>query len=225
MSLRPPKKSDLGKTWMKPRGGRVVRIQPEYHLIVTEGMETEPAYFRAVQDAVNRCYRGRVQLDVSGEGRNTLSLFDAARRRVRESLNGYRHVWIVYDTDDFPPEHVDQVAELAAQYSGEETTYHAVWSNQCFELWFLLHFSYFQSDLHRSGYWPKLTECLQSMNAGSYRKNREDLYALLRPRLETAIANARRLEEQNRGKPPSRAAPGTRMHELMETLLPYLPPA
>lgn len=208
---------------MKPRGGREIRIQPEYHLIVTEGTEPEPAYFRAVQDAVNCRYRGRIQLDISGEGRNTLSLFDAARRRARENPNGYRHVWIVYDTDDFPPEHIDQVVELAAQCSGEETTYHAVWSNQCFELWLLLHFSYLQSDLHRSEYWPKLTQCLQSMDAGGYRKNREDLYALLRPRLETAIANARRLEEQNRGKPPSRSTPGTQVHELMAALLPYLP--
>ena len=32
--------------------------------------------------------------------------------------------------------------------------YHAIWSNQCIEVWFLLHFSYFQSDIHRKEYWP-----------------------------------------------------------------------
>ena len=43
MSLKPPKKSDLGKSWMKPRRDKNILIRPEYHLIVTEGTETEPA--------------------------------------------------------------------------------------------------------------------------------------------------------------------------------------
>ena len=37
MSLKPPKKSDLGKSWMKPRRDKNILIRPEYHLIVTEG--------------------------------------------------------------------------------------------------------------------------------------------------------------------------------------------
>lgn len=36
MSLKPPKKSDLNKSWMKARLDRERKIQPEYHLIVTE---------------------------------------------------------------------------------------------------------------------------------------------------------------------------------------------
>lgn len=226
MSLQPPKKSDLGKSWMQPRRGRTIKIRPEYHLIVSEGTETEPTYFEAVRDAVNRQFQGRIQLDVQGKGMNTTSLFQAAQRLVQENPNGYSHVWIVYDTDDFPPEHVDEVVRLADQCtaaSGGETEYHAAWSNQCFELWFLLHFSYMHSDLHRREYWSKLSECLQGMDAGKYRKNRTELYALLRPRLETAIENARRLDAENQGKPPSKAAPGTKVYVLMERLLPYLP--
>ncbi len=37
MSLKPPKKSDLDKTWMKARRDKPKKIQPEYHLIITEG--------------------------------------------------------------------------------------------------------------------------------------------------------------------------------------------
>lgn len=54
MSLKPPKKSDMGKSWMKGRQDRVKRIQPEYHLIVTEGTKTEPAYFEAIKNEINR---------------------------------------------------------------------------------------------------------------------------------------------------------------------------
>ena len=37
MSLKPPKKSDLGKSWMKNRRDKARMIQPEYHLIASEG--------------------------------------------------------------------------------------------------------------------------------------------------------------------------------------------
>ena len=40
MSLKPPKKSDLGKSWMKDRRDKARMIQPEYHLIASEGTET-----------------------------------------------------------------------------------------------------------------------------------------------------------------------------------------
>lgn len=54
------------------------------------------------------------------------------------------------------------------------------------------------------------------------RKNRKDMYQILRPFMDFAIANAKRLEEINRGKLPSKAAPGTKIHELVEKLKPYL---
>ncbi|MBQ7835095.1 MAG: iron-containing alcohol dehydrogenase, partial [Ruminiclostridium sp.] len=35
MSRKPPKKSDTGKSWMKPRRDSQQMISPEYHLIVS----------------------------------------------------------------------------------------------------------------------------------------------------------------------------------------------
>jgi len=62
MSLKPPKKSDLDKSWMKARRDKPKKIQPEYHLIVTEGTDTEPAYFGAMRDVINSAYPDRIQL-------------------------------------------------------------------------------------------------------------------------------------------------------------------
>lgn len=222
MSLKPPKKSDLNKSWMKARQDRPKKIQPEYHLIVTEGTDTEPAYFGAIRDVINSQYREKVRLDICGEGDNTINLFRKAKQNVADSPNGYRHVWVVYDTDDFPAEHIDKVVELCRENSNEETEYHAVWSNQCVELWYLLHFSFMQSDLHRMEYWPKLTEWLTSIGVGEYEKSRKDMYHILRPFLDFAIANAKRLEVINEGKLPSKAAPGTKIYELVEKLKAYL---
>ena len=142
MSLKPLKKSDLGKSWMRPRKDRIIRIQPEYHLIVTEGTDTEPAYFEAIKSHINSFYPGKVQMEIHGEGDNTVSLFEKAQSLVNESANIYKHVWVVYDTDDFPSSNINQTAELCERYSNNETHYHAIWSNQCIELWFLLHFSF-----------------------------------------------------------------------------------
>lgn len=223
MSLKPPKKSNLDKSWMKPKPDRIVKIQPEYHLIVSEGTNTEPAYFEAMRDIINSQYQRKIQLEVAGEGDNTINLFWKAKQRASESANGFRHVWVVYDTDDFPAEHIDCVVELCRENSTEDTEYHAVWSNQCVELWYLLHFSFMQSDIHRTEYWPKLTDWLTKIGAGIYEKNRKDMYRILRPFMDFAIANGKRLEEINKGKKPSKSAPGTKIYELVEKLKPYLP--
>ena len=223
MSLKPPKKSDLNKSWMKPRRDKAKKLQPEYHLIVTEGTDTEPAYFGAIREIINNRYQGKIQLSVFGEGDNTLSLLNKARKRAEADLNGYKHVWVVYDTDDFPSQHIDKTAQLCEELSASgETIYHAIWSNQCIELWFLLHFSYMHSDLHRAEYWPKLTGYLRSLGKGDYTKNRPDMYRILYPLMDYAIANAKRLEVENQGKPPSKSAPGTTVYQLIELLKPYL---
>ena len=49
MSRKPPKKTDMGKAWMKPRRDSRQMIFPEYHLIVSEGTKTEPKYFEKIK--------------------------------------------------------------------------------------------------------------------------------------------------------------------------------
>ena len=222
MSLHPPKKSDLGKSWMSKRKDQQRKINPEYHLIVTEGTKTEPQYFSAIKFIINEQAQERVQLEVDGQGDNTVNLFQYAKRIAAQSPNGYRHVWIVYDTDDFPPEHINLVVLLCEQASTEDCVFHAIWSNQCIELWFLLHFSFMQSDLHRSEYWPKLNAQLQSLGNGDYRKNRDDMYAILRPRMDEAILNAEKLAALNQGKTAAESAPGTMVHEMIKVFRPFL---
>ena len=222
MSLKPPKKSDMGKSWMKPRRDKAIQIRPEYHLIVTEGTETEPQYFEAIRDIINKQYKDKIHLDIYGEGDNTLSLLDKAVNRANNSSNGYKHVWVVYDTDDFPADYINRTSETCSKISTEETLFHAIWSNQCIELWYLLHFGFFQSDIHRKEYWPKLTGCLKSIGQGEYTKGRTDMFHVLLPFMDYAIANAERLDKENQGRTPANCAPGTKVYELLKVLRPYL---
>lgn len=224
MSLKPTKKTDLDKGWLKGRNSRAEkrRLNPEYHLIVTEGTDTEPKYFEAIKTEINKNFRERIRFEILGAGDNTVSLFKKAKLIADKSNNGFKHVWIVYDTDDFPPEHINQTLELCKTNSTEDIQYHALWSNQCIELWFLLHFAFYHSDIHRNEYWPKLTEYLKKIDAGEYRKDRDDMYAVLRPFMDTAIKNAKKLATRNCGKTPADSAPGTEVYQIIEMLKPFL---
>ena len=53
MSRMPPKKTDMGKAWMKPRRDSRQMIFPEYHLIVSEGTKTEPKYFEKIRETID----------------------------------------------------------------------------------------------------------------------------------------------------------------------------
>ena len=96
--------------------------------------------------------------------------------------------------------------------------YHALWSNECIEYWFLLHFNLLESAVSRTEYYPKLSECIGS----KYKKNRDDIYYLLKPHLNTAIANAKQVMNSRFNLPPSQRTPGTAVYEIFEKLRNYL---
>ena len=227
MSSKPPKKSDRNKAWMNDRrdgrdGKR--RLHPEYHLIVTEGTKTEPNYFAGLKQEINQKHRGRIDIKIEGEGDNTLSLLERAQGHVKRASNIVKHVWLVYDLDDFPHDDFDNTAHKCNSLSKSEESpmYHALWSNQCIELWFLLHFAYHQADVHRAGYKPILDRYISDLDSGVYEKNRDDIYKILRSKLKTAIANAKRLAEYHENLTPSQNAPGTSVYKIFEELSGYL---
>lgn len=221
MSNKPLKKSDSDKAWRKPRCERPRMISPEYHLIVTEGTKTEPYYFEGLRNEINFKYPGYISIKIEGvgQGANTLTLLDRAEKIVRTSATDYKHVWLVYDRDDFPRDDFDNTYFKCLELSNDSpVTYHALWSNECIEYWFLLHFKYLDSALHRSQYFPKLTECL----GFTYKKNRNDIYDLLKPHMIQAINNAKNLLDSYGKLPPSQCTPGTNVYEIFEKLQDYL---
>ena len=207
MSLKPPKHSEV--KWLRERTGKGRKLHLDYNLIICEGTKTEPNYFRSLKERVEAKEANRVQFEIVGAGLNTRGLFEYAQRKVNNSK------------DDFPSDKFNVTEELCINNSSDEgVTYHAIWSNQCIELWFLLHFMYLQSDLHRDEYYPKLTENLGEH--GSYAKNREDIFDILFPYLDFAIANARKLDKANQEKTPTQSSPGTKVFEIMVKFRPYL---
>ena len=117
-----PKKAGTEK-WKKKRRQEYLEMKRYRYYIFCEGQQTEPQYFEAIRNIINSQYSDKIQLDVHGAGDNTLSLLDKAMNRVKSNPNGYKHVWIVYDTDDFPADRINKTNESCINLSTEETQY------------------------------------------------------------------------------------------------------
>ena len=128
------------------------------------------------------------------------------------------------DPSGFAINGVVQRAEVLNQ-KDSNIQYHAAWSNECIEFWFMLHFAYYTSNNHRSEYKKFLNEKFQELGIGKYEKNMEDIFEVLmnsgNPKL--AIRYAKRIIQNGKGKTPAEIAPVTKGYELVEELAKYLP--
>ena len=92
------------------------------------------------------------------------------------------------------------------------------YSNESFELWYLLHFSYSDACLTRRGLITRLTVLL----GHPYRKNSETMYGELEHRVADAIQNAERLLDQYQPLVPANVDPSTTVHLLVRELLRFV---
>ena len=156
-----------------------------------------------------------------------MRVISMAERYVKENIIKKGQIWCVYDKDSFPPEHFNGVEHRARQLSrnNPDLQYHAAWSNECIELWFLLHFAYYTSNNHRTEYISFLNDKFRKLGIGKYQKNMRDIFEILMKygNLKLAIRYAKRIIKDGEGKTPTEIAPGTKVYELVEELVKYLP--
>ena len=119
-----------------------------------------------------------------------------------------------------------QTLNTQKEYQSKDVYFHGAWSNECIEFWFLLHFEYMTSNILRSDYVSKLSDHFKEVLKVKYQKNDPDIFNRLieangSPKL--AIRYAKRILNESKGQSPSKIAPGTAVHELVEQLAHYLP--
>ena len=218
---KPIKFTDRNKPWAKPRS-RVTRherslpIRKRY-LIVCEGTKTEPNYFMSLEKDLKPHV---VELYIIGEGDNTVNLVTIAEEifnNEKTAGRSFDEVWIVFDKDSFPDQDFNNAVEMA-----KARKFHPAYSNEAFELWYLLHYEYCESALSRSTYKERLSNYIGK----SYKKNDEEIYEILKngENQIQAIQFAKRLHEMHssNGKTPANSNPSTLVYELIEVLNKYL---
>lgn len=162
--------------------------------------------------------QSQVWIECVGTGMNTDSLMLEAIRRqtaAEDAKQPYEAIWVVFDRDDFPLENFNRAFELALKHP----TIHPCWSNECFELWYLLHFKLRTTAIGRKEIWRELGKHLGK----SYDKADGGIFAILKPKLANALQNARRLDYENAELKQTRRNPSTLAHRLVLELIKHDP--
>jgi len=196
--------------------------------IFCEGEKTEPLYFEGFKkDLEAKIRRKDVSVLIDGTGCNTLSLVKRANEKLSESPEGYDskvdEKWLVFDEDTCKGGKFDNAIDKA-----ESDGWKVAYSNECFELWYLLHFSYYNTDTGRDTYYekliPKLKDLDPTLQISNWRKDGkklDEIYNLLKDKQPVAIKNAKKLMASYSGKQknsPSNQRPSTTVYLLVEAL-------
>lgn len=177
-------------------------------LIVCEGEKTEPNYFKKFPDNPE-VYDS---IDIHGTGYNTVSLVQEAIRLKNEAQKRnepYIEVWCVFDKDDFSIEQFQNAIFLATK-----NRINCAYSIEAFEIWYLLHFNFYETALSRNQYKEKLSGLLGK----TYQKNDAEMYQLLIQRQNTAMQNARKLYALQQNRSIAEQNPITTVFRLVERL-------
>ena len=184
------------------RGARPPRQQNNILLIVCAG-ETESLYFNNFKIDL-----GVVRVRTMVDDRSPLNLVQRALQEKSQAQ--YIQVWCVFDKDEF--HNFDEAIQLARKEGLRVAS-----SNQAFELWFILHFRRQDGALHRNNY----ARALNNVLGRTYVKTDPKLYKTLKPKMKTAITNARIGYECHKRKQlsPSKCESYTTVFKLVEELL------
>ncbi|MBD2569400.1 RloB family protein [Anabaena lutea] len=166
-------------------------------LIICGGIETEVNYFESF----------RVPTTVKGFGYNPSKLVQEAKGL--KAQGDYDQVWCVFDRDDFPKQDFNN-----AIASAESAGFKVAYSNEAFELWYVLHFEFLNTGIPRKDYISKLDIFLKK----KYEKNSNTIYEEIENLQPTAIRNAKTLLKQYNPSNPESDNPSTTVHLLVEAL-------
>lgn len=193
-----------------------------FFLIVCEGEKTEPNYFKSFRKNVKSFI---YNIEAKGEGSNTLDLVRRTIKAVTNSNQKYDRVWTVFDKDGFTPANFNKAIQLA-----ENNNINAGWTNEAFELWYLLHFQYRNTAMSRDDYKSALEGEINNVikkntiskkpKLFKYQKNSIEMYSILAKygNQAQAIKWARQLILNHQCDNYSIHNPCTKIHLLVEEL-------
>lgn len=121
----------------------------------------------------------------------------------------FDQTWCVFKKDSFPSDDFNDAVRVAKK-NGVRIAY----TNEVFELWYLLHFCYCDTAIIRQDYKDRLSEHMNH----KYCKNSETIFDEIFERQKLAIQNAKRLLKTYNPSKPCDDNPSTTVHLLVEQL-------
>lgn len=187
-----------------------------FFLIVCEGEKTEPNYFKSFPGQVEEFV---LDLQFGGGGISTIKVVDEAIKLRDKSPQRFDRVWAVFDKDSFKEADFN-----TAIHKGEQNGIGCAWSNEAFELWYLLHFQYRNTPMSRSDYANAISKAINDKQSSGkpfrYAKNSKNMHEILLQHgsEEEAIENAKRLHKTHTGTAYALHNPCTTVYKLVEEL-------
>lgn len=123
-----------------------IRHYKEFFLIVCEDESTEPCYFNKVfkEEFEKILPKDTIRIETVGTGQNSVSVVEKAIRerviRTEVIQKNIDHVWAVFDKDDLDQNETTRKRFEDAFTLARDNDVNIAYSNECFELWLLLHF-------------------------------------------------------------------------------------
>lgn len=181
---------------------RVVETKSKrrFFLIVCEGEKTEPNYFESLKDDLPKGVLDVCDFKIIGTGNNTTSLVNKAmtlRTELETQTNRtIDKMWIVFDKDSFTAQSFNSAIQTCL---ANRPDVDCAWTNEAFELWYLLHFHFYNTGISRKQYQDLIEGNFQKkgLNDYKYQKNSTEIFKLIETygSREDAIRNATNLEK------------------------------
>lgn len=221
------KKSDQKKAWAKGQQKERAyktnqREKEKVFYIVCEGENTEPEYFKAFP-----LTNAQVNSFGLGQTKRTLVETIIELRKQKTELENYE-LWCVFDMDidlakQGQREDFNEAIKLA-----KRSNIKVAYSNDAFELWFILHYEFIDDQRTRHEYYKRLS-VLWDVNydrAGKSilfcKKNYKRLFQDERADQKRAIQFAKKLQTQFKEENYCDKNPCTSVHNLVTALSNYL---
>jgi len=147
-----------------------------YFLIVCEGEKTEPNYFKSFPKKIDKIF---YEAEIQGGGISTLKVVEKAIKLRDNSKQKFDRVWAVFDKDSFKANSFN-----SAILKARANNISCAWSNEAFELWYLLHFHNRITAMKRDEYQKAIEEAVNTKlgkkkKAFNYKKNDKEIYNIL----------------------------------------------
>lgn len=227
----------MGKRHQRERGFRShrpigVRQKEIRFLIISEDTKSSILYFKAmikdiqaIQNSVVEEVSTQEQSNdefigvspkskIEGCGMATMRLLEEAKEIRDKEQTPFDSCWLVFDKDSFPD--FNQAIREAT-----DAGFKVAWSNESFELWYLLHFRYHNTALGRKECTKALEEEIRERDPKfKYEKGDSDMYTILSQHgdQDQAIKHARKLRGNYTDKNFAKHNPCTRVDELVKVL-------